>query len=515
MKNDSNTCAYYLVSNLIASFKRKFFSYYLLLGCDYLSNIPNIGLGRARKFFESLHSIPMSLETVREHLKSIPSVLNMNGKVKVTQEYIQSFIRAVQTFDHQLVFSPITGRLTHMKNLQGGYLKHRELQLGEYAGDFFDIHRDENFILHYVRGNLHTKTLDMIDKEYNPICTENFEDNVFSIWYSEIVQKRIISKKSMTNIVSSNFYLPDSPIKNKNNSKIYETIKSDSKRTNTSFNSSSEKPAKRVKHQISPISKVSLQTNNQQGPLKEKTRLNDDEVIIIDQTNSSNASTPTTCSQRRFSRNMFRQSLTELKTLPIDHKKTSRITSDYFTCKNKIENEIVIANSPKASSPLKKSQKIIEISESDSEDDKFIKNYNTLYLMKNSEANKKKNTNESDFNTSLDSSIDEEDKILLTSLNCSTQNSSGYYSSSQRSTQNSFNTQQQQLNNILSPQLYSVDLNESSEGRTQTKSFSTVGRGRKKSQKTLNSTKRSSTSCDSHISPTNQKDIRNFFTKRA
>ncbi|OTF77218.1 hypothetical protein BLA29_013084, partial [Euroglyphus maynei] len=105
----------------------------ILSGCDYISNIPGVGIGRARKFFESLIENPTA-ENIHKILEKLPTVLNMNGKVKVTNDYIEEFIRASNTFNHQIVYSPQFDQLVYLNPLTKN-VDPKELE--QYGGNFF------------------------------------------------------------------------------------------------------------------------------------------------------------------------------------------------------------------------------------------------------------------------------------------------------------------------------------------------------------------------------------------
>ena len=71
-------------------------------GCDYLANLPGIGLGKAKNFW-----LKVTNPDLRNVLRKIPAYLKM-PQVAVTQDYIEKFIKANNTFLYQLVFDPVT-----------------------------------------------------------------------------------------------------------------------------------------------------------------------------------------------------------------------------------------------------------------------------------------------------------------------------------------------------------------------------------------------------------------------
>ncbi|GFW53235.1 exonuclease 1 [Trichonephila clavipes] len=72
----------------------------ILSGCDYLQSLPGIGLGKACKFFTLTNNLDIT-----NVLPKIPSYLKM-PRLTVPPEYIDSFIKANNTFLYQLVFCP-------------------------------------------------------------------------------------------------------------------------------------------------------------------------------------------------------------------------------------------------------------------------------------------------------------------------------------------------------------------------------------------------------------------------
>ena len=84
----------------------------IMAGCDYLANLPGIGLAKAKTFW-----LKVTNPDLRKVLKKIPTYLNM-PKTVVTEEYIERFIKANNTFLYQLVFDPVTRKERQVKNLK-------------------------------------------------------------------------------------------------------------------------------------------------------------------------------------------------------------------------------------------------------------------------------------------------------------------------------------------------------------------------------------------------------------
>lgn len=83
----------------------------ILSGCDYLKNIPGVGLQSAKKFFLMTRqdNIRMLLPKLSIHLKA-PKLAG-----KVTEEYIRGFINAETTFKHHIVYDPVNEKLTPLE----------------------------------------------------------------------------------------------------------------------------------------------------------------------------------------------------------------------------------------------------------------------------------------------------------------------------------------------------------------------------------------------------------------
>ena len=71
-------------------------------GCDYLDSLPGIGLGKAKNFWAKVTN-----PDLRNVLRKIPTYLKM-PQVYVSQDYVEKFIRANNTFLYQLVFDPVS-----------------------------------------------------------------------------------------------------------------------------------------------------------------------------------------------------------------------------------------------------------------------------------------------------------------------------------------------------------------------------------------------------------------------
>lgn len=79
----------------------------ILSGCDYLKNIPSVGLQSAKKFF--LLTKQDNIKTLLPKLSTYLKSPRLAGKV--TEEYIKGFIDAESTFKHHIVYDPVNETL--------------------------------------------------------------------------------------------------------------------------------------------------------------------------------------------------------------------------------------------------------------------------------------------------------------------------------------------------------------------------------------------------------------------
>ncbi|XP_068265328.1 exonuclease 1 [Nyctibius grandis] len=124
----------------------------ILSGCDYLSSIYGIGLGKACKLLK-LANNPDIIKVI----KKMGQYLKMN--ITVPEEYIQGFTRANNTFLYQLVFDPINRKLVPL-NAYGDDIDPETLI---YAGRHFG----DDTAFQIAIGNIDIDTMEQIDN-YNP-----------------------------------------------------------------------------------------------------------------------------------------------------------------------------------------------------------------------------------------------------------------------------------------------------------------------------------------------------------
>ncbi|NXO55936.1 EXO1 Exonuclease, partial [Aramus guarauna] len=124
----------------------------ILSGCDYLSSIHGIGLAKACKLLK-LANNPDIIKVI----KKMGQYLKMN--ITVSEEYIQGFTRANNTFLYQLVFDPVNRKLVPL-NAYGDDVDPETLI---YAGRHFG----DDTAFQIAIGNIDIDTMEQIDN-YNP-----------------------------------------------------------------------------------------------------------------------------------------------------------------------------------------------------------------------------------------------------------------------------------------------------------------------------------------------------------
>ncbi|XP_062595547.1 exonuclease 1-like isoform X2 [Saccostrea cucullata] len=117
----------------------------ILSGCDYLSSLPGIGLGKAAKVFKRARQSDLKLL-----LKKFPSTY-LNMSLPVPDEYIEGFIRANNTFLYQLVYDPIQRRIRPLNSYEEG-LNAKQMH---YAGAL--IPQDQAYQIALGNINIYTK----------------------------------------------------------------------------------------------------------------------------------------------------------------------------------------------------------------------------------------------------------------------------------------------------------------------------------------------------------------------
>ncbi|KAI5102816.1 exonuclease 1 [Silurus meridionalis] len=124
----------------------------ILSGCDYLSSLYGIGLGKACKLLKIANN-PDILTVIRK----IGQYLKMN--ITVPDEYIDGFTKANNTFLYQLVFDPINRKVVPLNpypdNLDPSTLSYAGVNVGDKQG------------LQMALGNVNIHTMEKID-DFNP-----------------------------------------------------------------------------------------------------------------------------------------------------------------------------------------------------------------------------------------------------------------------------------------------------------------------------------------------------------
>jgi len=155
-------------------------------GCDYLASLPGIGLGKAKNFWQKVTN-----PDLRNVLRKIPAYLKM-PQIAVTQEYIERFIHANNTFLYQLVFDPQTRKERPVTPYPNSM--EEEISNLTYCGSYSSPH----VALQMALGNMNIYTKRMVDN-YDPDNVDLSQNNVKtkygprathrSVWCSDFLTK--------------------------------------------------------------------------------------------------------------------------------------------------------------------------------------------------------------------------------------------------------------------------------------------------------------------------------------
>ncbi|XP_052106919.1 exonuclease 1-like [Mytilus californianus] len=125
----------------------------ILSGCDYLPSLSGIGLAKACKVFKLARQA--DLKTL---LKKFPTTY-LKMSLTVTDEYIDGFIKAYNTFLYQLVFDPLKKRLVPLHDYEDGI----ESSDVPYAGPYIPHEK----ALQIALGNINIYTMEKF-ANFNP-----------------------------------------------------------------------------------------------------------------------------------------------------------------------------------------------------------------------------------------------------------------------------------------------------------------------------------------------------------
>lgn len=125
----------------------------ILSGCDYLKNIPGVGLQSAKKFFlmTKQDNLNLLLPKLAVYLRS--------GRLvgKVTDEYIRGFIEAESTFKYHIVYDPTEEKLRPLETYPKGFSDEDYPKAGKKF--------QSTLVGEFVRGNIN---LDKLESHLGP-----------------------------------------------------------------------------------------------------------------------------------------------------------------------------------------------------------------------------------------------------------------------------------------------------------------------------------------------------------
>jgi exonuclease-1 len=164
----------------------------ILSGCDYIDSLPGIGLAKAAKFMTMTAEVDM-----RKALLKIPSYLNMTNKLKVSDDYIEEFLKAEAAFKYMFVYDPIKKKMVRLNELEDS----EDEELCSQTGKILD---SDDYAYQLALGNINPRTFEVVAK-FNPLKTDKAqkEDKPHvSIWNCNNVDeikmfaKRIITREN-------------------------------------------------------------------------------------------------------------------------------------------------------------------------------------------------------------------------------------------------------------------------------------------------------------------------------
>ncbi|XP_046377448.1 exonuclease 1-like isoform X1 [Haliotis rufescens] len=303
----------------------------ILSGCDYLASLPGIGLAKANKVFKMARQPDLKVL-----LSKLPSYLKM--KLVVTQEYIDRFVQADNTFLYQLVFDPVKRTLIPLNPYPPEVFP---LQM-DYAGPIMD----DKQALQIALGNIDTTSGQRIgefvpakfqqSKCQNKVRTVHIWNSGYDVQLETTAS--IVSLAQATTEVIKDHALRDELVKRKTNCKRKreaienQDFKSDKELTSMYDDNAFNNKKSRYEKGSQMHQKTNDNSNSTapKSPVKDRSR---------DGTTADFHSITTLKENKpgSFKRNMFAvQSLSHRSKLDINEPR-SKVYSRYFSCKEKNE----------------------------------------------------------------------------------------------------------------------------------------------------------------------------------
>ncbi|KAH7730252.1 XPG I-region family protein [Aphelenchoides avenae] len=130
----------------------------ILAGCDYLQGgLQGVGLKKAESFFAKA-----STNDLKKALRRIPMYLKM--PIKISDEFVEDFIRAENTFLHQIVFDPVSRKHRPLTPYPTFLVEQDSIKYA-YAGEIMADDKALNMALgNTVDGNSSGRKLCMLSK---------------------------------------------------------------------------------------------------------------------------------------------------------------------------------------------------------------------------------------------------------------------------------------------------------------------------------------------------------------
>jgi len=106
--------------NLVGWNDRQFRAMAILSGCDYLPNIPGIGLKTANHLLRKWKTV-----------ESVVRAITLEGKKTVPNGYLNRFNLADKCFCFQRVYDPFSKQLVHLNDVEGKWDDEADIYVGE------------------------------------------------------------------------------------------------------------------------------------------------------------------------------------------------------------------------------------------------------------------------------------------------------------------------------------------------------------------------------------------------
>jgi exonuclease-1 len=175
----------------------------ILSGCDYLDNLPGVGLMKAKSFM-----LKTAEDDMTKALPKIKSYLKLN--VDITDDYIDAFMKAEATFKYMYIYDPLQRQMRRLNDFNSEDVDGEiELKYCVNAGELLD----SNVAYQLALGNLDPKTMKSICN-FDPTkprqsSKPNVSSTPASIWKKETIQSFFKPRQTSQSSYVVNILLPN------------------------------------------------------------------------------------------------------------------------------------------------------------------------------------------------------------------------------------------------------------------------------------------------------------------